>query len=441
MRAFNATGNSAYASAASATTLVAIPMTVALKTLSSITVDGTLDESVWNLTQTVENAVSGVGNNTVTFGALWTPTYLYLAAEVLDADLENDSTSVWHDDGVEFYLDPDRSRSSSYDSDDRQVTKGYDDSALGGIGSHTGIVHATTAIIGGYTVEIAIPWTNLNLTPTGGTSVLGFDVGINDDGDGGNRDNQLMWTGTFYNSSTTEDFGDLFISDETVGTTPPTAPSSLTGTTVSATRIDLAWADNSSDETGFAIQRTLTSGGTYAEIATGGTDVTSYSDTTGLSASTSYTYRVLAYSASGSSAASNEATVATDDGGGDSWSDTPLPTISGYSGDPALFERHRTGWLTQTNIDAKWDILYTNSGYTAYPWRRISMDSPDASEAFKHSVEVGDYVLDIVHSETWSRVNYFRGVLLRYRFYATDWSSMDGKLFMLEGGRGWIGDG
>jgi hypothetical protein len=89
---------------------------------------------------------------------------------------------------------------------------------------------------------------------------------------------------------------------------PPAAPSGLTATSVSSSGINLSWADNSTDETGFRIERH--SGGSFVQVATVGAGVTSYSDT-GLSASTTYTYRVRAYNSAGNSAYSNEASATT----------------------------------------------------------------------------------------------------------------------------------
>jgi YD repeat-containing protein len=87
---------------------------------------------------------------------------------------------------------------------------------------------------------------------------------------------------------------------------PPAAPSNLTVTTASNSQIDLAWTDNSSDETGFKIERKTGAAGTYSQIVTVGPNVSSYSNT-GLSSNTQYYYRVRATNASGDSAYSNEA--------------------------------------------------------------------------------------------------------------------------------------
>jgi hypothetical protein len=86
---------------------------------------------------------------------------------------------------------------------------------------------------------------------------------------------------------------------------PPTlaAPSNLIATAISGTRIDLTWTDNSNNEDGFKVERSL-DGITFTQIATVGGNVTKYSDTT-LTCATFYQYRVRAYNANGNSAYSN----------------------------------------------------------------------------------------------------------------------------------------
>ena len=91
---------------------------------------------------------------------------------------------------------------------------------------------------------------------------------------------------------------------------PPPAPSGLSATAASSSEIDLSWTDNSSNEMGFKIERKTGSGGTYAEIATVSAGVISYSST-GLTASTAYYYRVMAYNSGGNSSYSSEASATT----------------------------------------------------------------------------------------------------------------------------------
>ena len=92
--------------------------------------------------------------------------------------------------------------------------------------------------------------------------------------------------------------------------TVPANPSGLSATAVSAAQINLAWADNASNEDGFAIVRSI-DGINFASVAAVGPNVTTYSDT-GLSSSTAYYYRVQAHNAAGYSGYSNTATATTD---------------------------------------------------------------------------------------------------------------------------------
>jgi hypothetical protein len=90
----------------------------------------------------------------------------------------------------------------------------------------------------------------------------------------------------------------------------PIPPSNPAAVAVSSSQINLSWTDNSTNETGFKIERKTGAGGSYSQIATVGANVTTYANT-GLTAGTTYYYRVRAYNASGDSAYSNEASATT----------------------------------------------------------------------------------------------------------------------------------
>jgi hypothetical protein len=89
----------------------------------------------------------------------------------------------------------------------------------------------------------------------------------------------------------------------------PTAPSRLVAASQSSSSIALTWTDESSDETGFKVQRSQ-NGVNWSEIASLGSNVTSFINT-GLSAGTTYSYRVYAYNSIGNSALSNTASTTT----------------------------------------------------------------------------------------------------------------------------------
>ncbi len=109
-------------------------------------------------------------------------------------------------------------------------------------------------------------------------------------------------------SGSVDDFG-----GGTAGTggTLPAAPSALSATAASSTQINLAWTDNSNNEDGFRIERCQNAGcSTFTEIATVAANVVSYQNT-GLTAGTTYQYRVRAYNTAGNSGYSNTASATT----------------------------------------------------------------------------------------------------------------------------------
>src|SRR5689334_14694761 len=80
--------------------------------------------------------------------------------------------------------------------------------------------------------------------------------------------------------------------------------------TALAAQLQLSWLDNSSDESGFNIERKTGTTGTYAQIASVGANVTTYTDSS-LTNSTTYCYRVNAFNSAGTSPYSPEACATT----------------------------------------------------------------------------------------------------------------------------------
>jgi hypothetical protein len=90
---------------------------------------------------------------------------------------------------------------------------------------------------------------------------------------------------------------------------PPTAPTNLAATAAGSNQINLSWTNTSTSQTGVKIERS-TNNVNFTQIAVAGATAVSYSDS-GLSASTTYYYRVRATNASGDSAYSNTASATT----------------------------------------------------------------------------------------------------------------------------------
>lgn len=90
---------------------------------------------------------------------------------------------------------------------------------------------------------------------------------------------------------------------------PPGAPANLTATAASTSQINLAWSAGTGSTTGYILERSP-NGTSFAQIATLPGTTTAYSDT-GLSAGTTYFYRVAGTNAFGKSAYSAVASTAT----------------------------------------------------------------------------------------------------------------------------------
>jgi fibronectin type 3 domain-containing protein len=97
----------------------------------------------------------------------------------------------------------------------------------------------------------------------------------------------------WYNS-----YGNGSYTDVISGYAAPTTPASMTATAFSQTQIDLTWS-NVANEYNYRVERSPNGSTGWTPIATKGTNVTSHSDTSSLSAGTQYFYRVIPYNPGG----------------------------------------------------------------------------------------------------------------------------------------------
>ena len=94
---------------------------------------------------------------------------------------------------------------------------------------------------------------------------------------------------------------------------PPAAPSGLIADPVSAGQVTLTWADESDNEFGFEIERSVNGGTTWELLDIAGPDSSSYDDFD-VAALTTYTYRIWAYNSAGDSAFDGPVSATTPDG-------------------------------------------------------------------------------------------------------------------------------
>jgi tartrate-resistant acid phosphatase type 5 len=142
------------------------------------------------------------------------------------------------------------------------------------------------------------------------------------------------------------------------GSAVPAVPLSLTASTIVSSRIDLKWTDTSSNEDGFKVERCKGAGCTnFAQIAQLGPNVTTYGNS-GLTAGTSYAYRVRAFNGIGNSGFSNTARATTplfSDSFNDSTRDTSKWKLGRFSRpstyfDPQVAVSELNGRLTITPL-------------------------------------------------------------------------------------------
>jgi RHS repeat-associated protein len=123
----------------------------------------------------------------------------------------------------------------------------------------------------------------------------------------------------------------------------PTAPTNLVATAISPGQVNLSWTDNSNNEAFFLVERKTGSAGTYAQIASLNPNVVTFGDT-GLTASTTYFYRVRASNSSGNSAYTNQASVTTPAGDA-----TPPTAPTGLTATAVSGSQINLGWTAATD--------------------------------------------------------------------------------------------
>jgi hypothetical protein len=163
---------------------------------------------------------------------------------------------------------------------------------------------------------------------------------------------------------------DIFVAD--IAIPAPAAPSNLVATTLTSTSIQLDWTDNSPDETGFRVERRVGMAA-FATVANLGANVTTFTNT-GLTANTTYDYRVFAVNVAGDSPASNTASATTN----------PLGAPSGLTA--AAFNSFRVdlAWVDNATGEDGFDIFASQDGG---PFSQIGTAARNA-RTFRHSSAV-----------------------------------------------------
>ena len=147
----------------------------------------------------------------------------------------------------------------------------------------------------------------------------------------------------------------------------PSAPASLHESSVSATRIYLSWIDNSNNESGFKVERSV-NGTDFVEMAQTPANGAEYADS-GLTINTTYYYRVKAYNTAGTSDSSNVLQARTSN---TKPVITPVSLTTRYQGEKIEFDLNVTDVNIPDNITLEGSQMPEGSTLTktgARTWR------------------------------------------------------------------------
>lgn len=191
------------------------------KIAAPLTIDGDLTKPVWKIDTKLEKVIADDSPDTLneaSFGLLWDDNYLYVGADVKDSSLNKDGQYAFSKDAIEIYIDGTYNRKKIYDEHDIQLIVVYDCSEIA-VGGSTTIEFDKSKVIckskvtdKGYTMEVAIPWSELDVVPKADMKI-GFDM-FNDDNDmDSDVQNVLAWAGNGSNWNNKSSFGEVTLKD------------------------------------------------------------------------------------------------------------------------------------------------------------------------------------------------------------------------------------
>ena len=178
-------------------------------TNNSPVIDGNIDD-IWNMADShkLENVLyeDYLSNDNLSghWKAIWDENHLYVLVNIIDNQLINDNyelVNAWNDDGIEVYIDAKNEDNSSYDYNDYQFSFpiGRDDfiEHSRGIENMGGVKVVKNKLDKGYVMEMKFSWmvlftSTINKNELQGKNI-GFDVHVNDDDNGEERDHKRSW--------------------------------------------------------------------------------------------------------------------------------------------------------------------------------------------------------------------------------------------------------
>jgi len=206
----------------------------------------------------------------------WNDSFVWFAFAVTDDVIVEDSSTLWQDDEIELGIDGLNDHIAHWYEDDHQYLFTADGrSSDFGQRVPYAITFAVLRVLGGWNVEVRIPRSELGFanTPLLVNQIVGLNLGIHDDDDGGNYDTHLIWSGNSTNNS--QNYGELVLSGSTHAfqrATPTPTFTSIPSPTPTPTSTSVPAPDNDNiDRATFISVSTASFATTYTENTSGAT--------------------------------------------------------------------------------------------------------------------------------------------------------------------------
>lgn len=127
------------------------------------------------------------------FKVVWDAEKIYFLVHVTDNSKINDSQDRWQDDAIEIYLDINNKKQIEYTNTDYQFTFRWNDNQYSAKTPASGIEFAQSDTPDAYVFEISFTWAGLKQNAVQTNQLMGIDVHVQDDDNGGERDRKISW--------------------------------------------------------------------------------------------------------------------------------------------------------------------------------------------------------------------------------------------------------
>jgi hypothetical protein len=219
-------------------------------------------------------------------------------------------------------------------------------------------------------------------------------------------------------STTGATLGNVVVSGNWAAPPPPTAPTNLAATVAGTGQINLSWTNTSTTQTGLKIERSVDNV-TFTQITVAGATAVSYSSI-GLSASTTYFYRVRAMNLAGDSPYSSTASATTQ-------ALLPLPPApTNLAASAAGSGQINLSWTDTSTIQggvkverSTDNVTFTQITVTGAAGVSYSDIGLSASTTYFYRVRATNVSGDSTYSNTASATTQSRAIALVQRNYAT----------------------